>query len=756
MAPNHSNNLRRIAFIGSSLPRQCGIATFTADLVDAVVAASKESEVCQLAVTEPDSLYDYSPRVHFEIKERDVASYRRAADFLNVNNFSVVCLQHEYGLFGGPAGSHILAMLKDLRMPVVTTLHSILREPNAHYRRVTEELTRFSDRLVVMSQQGRDFLQQIYKVPAEKIELIPHGVPDLPFMDPNYYKDQFGVAGKIVMLTFGLLGPDKGLEQVITALPQILAKYPNVVYLIVGATHPALMRKEGEAYRLSLESLIHEHGVEANVIFHNRFVSKEELAEFLCGADLYVTPYLNQEQITSGTLSYAVGAGKAIISTPYWHAKELLAEGRGVLVPFKDSQAIAERVLELLDNEAERHATRKRAYLLGREMIWPRVGKLYVQTFIRARDEKATRAHTPFQAKTMDQRPRELPPLNLNHLRRMTDDTGIFQHAIFAIPNYNFGYTTDDNARALILTVLLEEMEKDEGMEIQNLRSRYMAFLWAAFNPQTQTFRNLMSYEGRWMDESLPEDGHARAFWALGTVLGRCSDEGVVGAAGLLFEGALTKALEFTSPRSWAFTLMGIHEYLRRFFGAKVVETAREDLSARLLNLFRQVRSDSWVWFEDRLTYANAKLPHALILGGRWMNKPEMLAAGLASLDWLCRQQKSEDGYFVPIGTEGFMHRSGSRARFDQQPLEAQATISACLEAHRTTTDPRWLREAQTAFDWFLGRNDLRLPLYDARTGGCRDGLHADRINQNQGAESLLAFLLSWAEMRLSEHILRE
>jgi len=746
----------RVAFVGSSVPRQCGIATFAADLCDAICSAHSDWDICQVAVTDPDSSYEYPPRTHFEIAERDVASYRRAADFLNINNFSVVCLQHEYGLFGGPAGSHILSLLRELRMPVVTTLHSILREPTPPQARVTKELCRLSDRLVAMSHKGVDFLKEIYKVPAEKIDFIPHGVPDVPFVDPNFYKDQFGVEGRSVLLTFGLLSPDKGIEYVIEALLSILAAHPNVMYMIVGATHPALKRREGEAYRLSLERLAQQRRVAANVLFHNRFVSKEELVEFLCAADVYLTPYLQREQITSGTLSYAVGTGKAIISTPYWHAEELLADGRGWLVPFKDAKAIAETACYVLDHEAERHAARKRAYMAGREITWPQVATRYVETLERARSERAHRARAVFTAKTLDKRPRELPPLNLRHLRQMTDDTGMLQHAVFIVPDYNHGYTTDDNARALVLTILLEEIAGDGHPPLTDLQVRYMAFIWNAFDPARGHFRNFLSYDHRWLDEQMPEDGHARALWALSTVLGRSQDEGLRGTAGRIFDQALTKALEFTSPRAWAFTLIGIHEYLRRFFGARAAQNARETLAQRLLDLFKASRSDDWVWFEGTLAYTNAKLPHAMILSGRWMNRPDMLEAGLTSLDWLCRVQKSAEGHFVPIGTNGFMKRGGERARFDQQPIEAYSIISACLEAYRATGDSRWQGEAQCAFDWFLGANDLHLPLYDPTTGGCRDGLHPDRVNQNQGAESTLAFLLSLVEMKLAQSEISE
>ena len=450
--PDNANQspISRIAFIGNYLPRQCGIATFTTDLCEAIAAEHRDTTCIAVPVNDIEGGYAYPPRVRFELTEKDLASYRRAADFLNINSVDLVCLQFEYGIFGGRAGSHILALLRDLRVPIVTTLHTILREPDAHQRRVLIEVAGLSDRLVVMSKRGAEFLQEIYHVSPEKIDLIPHGIPDLPFVDPSFHKDLFGVEGKIVLLSFGLLSANKGIENVIAALPAILAKHPNVVYFIVGATHPHVMRHDGEAYRFSLQWLAQEKGVEGQVIFYNRFVSLEELVEFIGAADIYITPYLNPAQIVSGTLAYTVGAGKAVISTPYWYADEVLADERGVLVPFRDPAALAEQVIDLLDNEAKRHGMRKRAYLYGREMIWPQVARRYMESFQRARAERRHFSAPGFVVKALDKRPAELPALKLDHLRRMTDDTGMFQHAIFTVPNYREGYTIDDNALSLI------------------------------------------------------------------------------------------------------------------------------------------------------------------------------------------------------------------------------------------------------------------------------------------------------------------
>jgi glycosyltransferase involved in cell wall biosynthesis len=748
-----NSSITRVAFIGNYLPRQCGIATFTTDLCEAFAAEYRGTTCIALPVNDLEAGYAYPGRVRFELTEKDIDSYRRAADFLNINDVDLVCLQHEYGIYGGRAGSHILALLRELRMPVVTTLHTILRDPNPDQRRVLEEVAALSDRLVVMSQRGAEFLQEVNGVPPEKIDLIPHGIPDVPFVDPSFHKDLFGVEGKIVLLSFGLLSADKGIENVIGALPAVLAKYPNVVYIILGATHPNVKRHDGETYRLSLQWLAQERGVESHVIFYNRFVSLEELVEFISAADIYITPYLNPAQITSGTLAYTLGAGRAVISTPYWYAEEMLAEERGVLVPFRDPVALAEQVIYLLDNEGTRHAMRKRAYLFGREMIWPKVARRYMASFERAKAERRHFAPTEFAVKPLDKRPADLPPLKLDHLHRMTDETGVLQHAMFTVPNYREGYTADDNARALIVSALLEELGNSEAFE---LGSRYLAFIWHAFNRGTCRFRNLMDYQRHWLEDMGSDDSHGRTLWALGTVLGRSNTPSLQSMAGWLFEQSLPPILDTTSARAWAFALIGIHEYLRRFAGDRRASEVRKELAGRLLRSYESHRSDEWCWYEEGLTYCNAALPHALLMCGRWMTDDAMTEAGLESLRWLAHLQRAnkKGGHFVPIGSSGFYRRSGERARFDQQPVEAQATVSACLEAYRVTGDKSWYKEARCAFEWFIGRNDLSLPVYDPTTGGCRDGLHPDRLNENQGAESTLAFLQALLELRLADNTL--
>jgi glycosyltransferase involved in cell wall biosynthesis len=746
-----ASSIQTIAFLGNYLPRKCGIATFTSDLLGAVAARHPQSRCFAVPVNDIDGCYQYPEVVRFEIEERDLGSYRCAADFLNTSNVDIVSVQHEFGIFGGPAGSHLLVLLRRLTAPVVTTLHTVLRTPNADQHRVMQELLARSTRLVVMTERARTILQEVYQTPPAKIDLIPHGIPDVPFVAPDYYKDQFGVGGKKVLLTFGLLSPNKGIEHVLNALPDIVAEFPDVVYILLGATHPNELRTRGEAYRLGLEAIARENKIENHVIFHNRFVELKELTEFIGAADLYITPYLDEAQITSGTLAYAFGAGKAVISTPYWHAAELLSDQRGILVPFADPKAIAREVSGLLRDGTRRNAMSDNAYKLGRTMVWSKTAGLYMRSFELARRQGATAPRESVAASGFGHRPHASPELNLNHLYHMTDSTGIFQHASFTAPNLSEGYCTDDNARALILAVLLGQLE-EAPKRVRALATTYAAFLNDAFDPKTARFHNFLGIDRRWLDVQGSEDSHGRAIWALGTAVGRSPHWSSQTMAQQLFAQALPAVTEFTSPRAWAFSLIGIHEYLRQMKGDRLANAVREELTGRLVTIFDKVAEPGWTWFEESLTYDNAKLAHALIVSGRATGQRSVYERGMRALRWLVGVQTSQHGELRPIGSNGFYKRNGTRADFDQQPIEAQTTVSACLEAYRATSDPWWYDQAQRAFDWFLGWNDLGLELYARQTGGCRDGLHADRSNENQGAESMLAFLLSLAEMRLIQN----
>ena len=547
-----------LAFVGDYVPRRCGIATFTADICEAVSAEFPKAKCIVGSVNDRKEGYDYPGRVRFEIEEQEMDSYRRAAEFLNINNVEVVSVQHEFGIYGGPAGSHLLELMRGLRMPIVTTLHTVLKEPSPEQRSVMDELNRLSSRLIVMADRGRALLETVYGVDPAKIDLIPHGVIDMPFMDSNFYKDDLGVEGKTVLLTFGLLSPNKGIELVIEAMPAILKQHPEVVHIVLGATHPNLLAAEGEKYRRKLERLAVKLGVSERVIFHNRFVTIDELKEFIGGADIYITPYLTEAQITSGTLSYTFGAGKAIISTPYWHAQELLAEECGILVPFSDARAIAQSVNKIISEPIRTTAMRKRAWKQGREMIWPVVARRYMESFGRARESVSDAA---VLLETTPVIPDDLPELNLDHLFTMCDHSGIFQHAIYNVPNFHEGYCTDDNARAFIFTVLLEELGQG-SKDVERISSSCLAFLWYAFDGNTGRFRNFMSYSRQWLELHGSEDSHARALWAVATALGRSKNAGHRNLCALLFQRGLPVVARFSSrlrsarttaspPRNW-------------------------------------------------------------------------------------------------------------------------------------------------------------------------------------------------------------
>ena len=741
--------IHTIAMLGNHLPRRCGIATFTADLADAIQHEMSDLDCFVLAMNDAGARHAYPPRVRFEIPDGDVAAYRRAADFLNVQSVDVVSVQHEYGIFGKKAGGHVLELLRDLRMPVVTTLHTILAKPDPVQRAVMDALVGFSERLVVMSSDGAALLGEVHGVDPAKIDVIPHGIPVAP---DRRSKDKVGVDGSSVILTFGLLSPDKGIEYVIDAMPAILARHPNTVYIVLGATHPHVKQEHGETYRQMLQTRAERLGVDANVIFHNRFVSHEELVEFLGAADLYATPYLKEEQSTSGTLAYAVGCGKAVISTPYRYARELLADGRGILVPWRDSAAVAREVIGLLDDPKKRIELQQRAAVFGQSMTWPIVARRYVASFDKARATHAERG-AGIAARRLAKRRPELPEINLAHVRLMTDETGMLQHATFDIPRYRDGYCLDDNARALLLMTHLEEAGTEAPDVVRTLATRYLAFMNHAFDETTGRFHNFLTYARSWHDGLGSDDSHGRGLWALGTVVSRSADPGRRGLCLRLFHDALPATTALTSPRAWAYTLLGIDEYLRAFEGDSNVESVRAELAAKLMVCFRQSESADWPWFEDRLTYCNARLSQALLLSASRMGDEEMTAVAVRSLEWLVGQHLAKDGTFAPVGSNGFHVRDSVRTSFDQQPVEACAMVSACLDAHRFTGQARFLEHARLAFQWFLGQNPHDAQVYDARTGGCRDGVHVDRLNENQGAESTLSFLTALAEMRAADRL---
>jgi glycosyltransferase involved in cell wall biosynthesis len=739
--------LKRVAIIGNHLPRRCGIATFTHDLHRAIATSRPGLETCVVAMNDPGGTYDYPVAVRCQIHEEPIDGYVEGADFLNAARFDVVSLQHEYGIFGGEAGGHIVELLERLTMPVVTTLHTVLPAPTPAQRSVMSNVIATSTKIIVMAEKGRELLQSVHDVPPQKIEVIPHGIPDFPFLEAHHAKAKLGFSGKTVILTFGLLSPSKGIETVIDAMPGIVESCPNAVYVVLGATHPNLIRRQGEAYREGLVARVRELGMEDHVAFFNQFVDQATLLDFISMCDVYATPYLNEAQMTSGTLAYSFGLGKAVVSTPYWHARELLDDGRGILVPFGDAKAIGAEIAALLTNDVRRHAMRKRAYAASRSMTWAQTAKRYLATFELSRGTSRISDRAPAAQGDFWGEGSAFPELRTGHFLSMCDSTGLLQHAVHAIPDRAHGYCVDDNARALLVSSALSTFT--EARLSDPMTTRFAAFIQHAWNPDTQRFRNFMSYDRRWLEPQGSEDSHGRTLWALGECARSDTDPSRRRWAAALFKTAVAAAEHFRSPRAWAFTLLGLDAYCAVVAGDLTARRIRELFADRLVSAFEATEAKDWPWFEDVLAYDNARLPQALLLTGAALKRPQLVKIGLTSLRWLMALQTTPEGYFRPVGTDSFGVARKAPQAFDQQPVEAAAAISACLAAWRVNDSAEWTAGAMRAFDWFLGGNDLQTSLVDPDTGGCLDGLHPDRPNENRGAESAVSYLLGLAEIRL-------
>lgn len=753
MVAHNSINHLKIAFIATYPPRQCGIATFTADLYNSLKALYSEDEHndCRdylqvIALNNDSKEYNYGDEVSFKIRAPYQGDYRQATDFINLSPVDVVCLQHEFGIFGGEDGNNIFPLLGALKKPVVTTLHTVLEKPTAGQLKTLRWICNRSTLVVVLAEKAVTLLQDVYQVPKEKIVKIHHGTPDLPFLDTSYYKEQFQAEGKKVLLTFGLLSPNKGIEHVIAALPEVVEEFPDTLYFVLGATHPEVKRQHGEEYRHSLEKMVRDKGLLDNVVFYNQYVTMERLLQFIMAADIYINPYVNKEQISSGTLAYALACGKAIVSTPYWYAEELLADERGFLVPFRNNKAIGGALIKLLNNETLRDRMRKSSYEYGRQMIWSKVAKAYTRTFeqallnYRSSKSRLIRKENVGEGAIM-------PDVKLTHMRILTDDTGLFQHAAFSIPDRFHGYCIDDNARALIVTIMNWCLFKDES--IIPLTHVYLGFLNYAFDSQSQRVRNFMSYNRQWMEEVGSEDSHGRTIWALGYTIAYPPSDAILGLASRLFKQAVGVTPSFTSPRAWAHTIMGSLYYLKRFRGDTEAQSVIEKLSQKLLGLFQATAREEWFWCEEVVAYDNARLPQALIAAGDYLADEKMLDTGLKALNWLITIQTDPvKKHLSLVGNNGWYRYGGEKARFDQQPLEVAALIDACYQAYLATQETHWHKYMDWAFNWFFGNNDIGQVVYNFTTGGCYDGLQPGGVNQNQGGESIVSFLLALHQMQ--------
>ena len=735
-----------VSFVASYVPRQCGIATYTNDLATNLashvhkVPLADDGHLGIVALNDRDGEYQYGERVQFEIRQHHRGDYRNAADFLNTNKTDVINLQHEYGLFGGADGRYVIELLERLKKPVVTTLHTVLSEPSEGQRQVMGRIGELSATVVVLAERAKWLLEDRYGVDAEKIRMIHHGTPDIEFHDPNQFKERFMVKDRPVLLTFGLLGPGKGIETMLDALAIVARRHPNVAYMVLGATHPAVRRESGESYRLGLERRAVDLGIANNVFFHNHYVTLPVLVDFLKAADLYVTPYRSKEQIVSGTLAFAVACGKAVVSTPYWYAQELLGDGRGRLVDFDDPESMASGINELLDDDALRLDLQKKAYKFGRQMIWPAVAREYNDTYQKVLKQAARWAPVEVGAGKPTLR-LSLPEVRLDHMFLLTDDTGMLQHAVYSTPDRNHGYCTDDNARALLAATMSYRLLSDAA--VLPYLERYLSFVVHAWNDELKRFRNFMSYDRRWLDQEGTEDSLARVIWALGYLTTHPPAEQDLSLAGALFHKAVDSTRSVAHPRAQALCIVGFSYYLRRFEGATQIRERMRTMADALFARYEQYRSDDWEWCDGHLTYNSGRIPQALLLAGQALDEQRFVDCGIRSLHWLLKIHMTSSGAISLVGNRGWWPKGGERAEFDQQPIDAAALVGACKSAYKVTGEQKWLAQMRLCFEWFLGRNILETPLVDFKTRGCCDGLNADGVNRNQGAESTLSWILS-------------
>ncbi len=724
--------LDRIALVGNFLPRKCGLATFTTDTYTALRDRYPDLAVDVYAMDDRPGAYAYPPEVTHAIAESDPVAYLEAARRIEASGAQAVWVQHEYGIYGGSAGEYLLALLDRVNVPVLVTLHTILESPNADQRRVLEALLRRAAKVIVMAEKGREILMRVHGTDGRKIVTIPHGVPDRPFADPASMKAAFGWEDREVVLTFGLLAPNKGIETMIEAMPAVAAAHPKALYVVLGATHPNLVAHEGEAYRDRLKAQAARLGVADNVRFIDGFVEQDELLDYLQAADLYVTPYSNPAQITSGTLSYAVGVGKVVVSTPYVHATEILADDHGVLVDFGDASAFAREIVDLLGNDDRRNRLAERAYARGRTMLWPCLAEAAMT------EVSGAIAARPRRMKVGNDMTALAP--DFAAVERMSDMTGMLQHSIYSVPDRRHGYCIDDNARALILMSQIENL--DEVLR-DKWTTVYASFLQYAWNPDRRRFRNFMNFDRTWCEDEGSEDSNGRTLWALAITARDARSRKHRDWATALYEQTASIALDLGSPRARAFAMLGAVAMLDVTPSHALSIEIATRFGDELVTLLDTARRPEWRWFEIVLAYDNARLPEAMIRAGVALKRDDFLKVGLDTLDWIVGRQTSPAGRFRAVGTESFGRPYAEPLPFDQQPLEAQATVEACVAAFVATGEPRWRDEAIKAYNWYLGANDLDLPLATVADGGCFDGLMPTGLNRNQGAESILALQLA-------------
>ncbi|MGE5521958.1 MAG: glycosyltransferase family 4 protein [Candidatus Dadabacteria bacterium] len=727
----------KIAYIGTYPPRECGIGTFTQNLFLAVKGQPTENEANEgvvIAMDDQVESYNYPPEVAFKIRQEQQEDYLEAAGFINLGGADVCILEHEFGIYGGQNGIYILPLLHRLQIPLMVTLHTILEKPSFNEKSILVEICKMASKVVVMTQKAVGFLTTIYAVPEDKIVIIEHGVPDMHF-DHELAKKKFKLEAKKVLLTFGFLSRNKGIETVINSLPAIVKKYPETIYLVLGKTHPAVLRHAGEEYRVYLLRLVKSLQLEKHVIFLNEFVNEKELFQYLSACDIYVTPYLNEAQITSGTLSYAIGAGAAVISTPYWHAKELLAQERGCLFNFNDSNRLAEILMKLMDSPGRLNKLRKKAADYGKEITWTKAGAKYDAL---AKQIAQEAVENPSKKETVVD-PLTLPPFLLDHIKRMTDDTGIIQHAKFGIPNLKEGYCLDDNARALLM-VLMAYKQKKLPLALE-LLPIYLSYIHYMQN-KDGTFRNFLSFSRQFLDEVGSEDSFGRTVWALGYLIANAPNDAYYQLGKEIFFQSVPHFDKLGSIRSRSNTIIGICYYLKSNPHDEGMRACLKKMALQLVQDYHTHKCDNWHWFESLLAYDNAILPLSLLHAAITLDEECIKTTAIESMQFLSKITL-KDGYLSIIGNEKWYQKNGAQSKFAQQPLDALVMVLMFHEAYNLTKDKSYLSQLYTCFTWFLGENDLRVSLYDFETKGCCDGLESYGINRNQGAESTLSYLIS-------------
>jgi len=729
----------KIAYISTYPPRECGIATFNNNLLKAIghdtKEVSKDSFVVALTDSEDLTTYEYPPEVKYVIRQDNQKDYTRAADYINTSLTDVCIMEHEFGIYGGEKGVYILPLIARLQKPLITILHTILQDPSYMQLTMIREIAKYSSKIVVMSNRAVSFLTTIYGISANKIKLIEHGVPDLESKKNNKIKASPTFKNKKVLFTFGLLSRNKGLETVIEALPEIVKKNPDVIYVILGTTHPGVIRNSGEEYRDSLKRMAKKLNVENHLIFINKFVSEDELFDYLTAADLYITPYLNEAQITSGTLSYAVGAGAAVVSTPYWHAQELLADQRGKLFDFKDAKGLARIVNELLSTKGQLQELRKNAYNYGLNLRWPNIGKIYIQTL----KEAILHANQIEEEIKPIIDPDMMPSFSMAHIKRLTDDTGIVQHAKYGIPNLKEGYCLDDNSRALIMVIMAWQQNKSKtALELLPVYLSYIQYMQC----DNGNFRNFLSFKREYLDEVGSEDSFGRTIWALGYLINNAPNNSYKEFATELFVKSIPHFNKLEHLRGIANTMIGLSSFLKaRPYDEQIIHEL-DQLAIPLQAAYRANKEDQWSWFEQKMTYDNAILPLALLCHYETTQNQDSLAIGLESMEFLS-SKTMDKGYLNPVGNDGWLLNGKEMALYDQQAIETMAMVLLYFKAYEITLDLKYIRLMYLSYQWFLGENSLRLPLYDYETKGCGDGLQTFGVNRNQGAESTLAYWVS-------------